>query len=407
MYFEPTEKFNDLVEAGVFIVLDECQAIKNNSLQYKATRALFSVLFNATHDIPSRALMLSGSPMDKEVHVFNFTDLFGITNKNHVGDAPRDNASTQAEDIKRYCKSIDPELTAQVIASAPSRKAIPFQLFQSVIKPALTSAMTPGQYAARLYKFTGMFDIKNPRDYTNIVANVRDFQEHVNEIVRGDKVIVDLGVIARLMHDIENDKLHTFVRLALQELRWQQRSKVVLCFNYTDNIFKTCKALEQYNPLVIYGKTTNKQRRECLELFQRPDTEHRVLIVNSAVCSTGIDLDDKHGGFPRTVFISPNFNIIQLYQLGHRFLRFSDTKSSTRMYMVFASHASEARIIKKYVQKGGILKETCHEQEDAGVVFPGDFDIFEEASGEVKKNVNIDEDDEDQVARSRDRKRKR
>jgi hypothetical protein len=93
--------------------------------------------------------------------------------------------------------------------------------------------------------------------------------------------------------------------------------------------------------------------------------------------STGIDLDDKDGKFPRIAFVSPNYSSINLYQLGFRFLR-ADTKSATELYFVYVAHAHESKILKVLSAKSKVMKETTPEQVDNGVIFPNDHTSFYE-----------------------------
>jgi len=71
------------------------------------------------------------------------------------------------------------------------------------------------------------------------------------------------------------------------------------------------------------------------------------------------------------------YNTITLYQLGHRFQRL-DTKSSTKVIMVYEKDHKEVSILNCLAQKGNIMKETCNEQVLSGILFPCDYkDITE------------------------------
>ena len=146
-------------------------------------------------------------------------------------------------------------------------------------------------------------------------------------------------------------------------------------FSATLNAMK--KALAEYKPLVLEGKTPTHRRKGIIDKFQEANLTNRLLLGNCMVCSTGIDLDDKHGSFPRLALISPSYFSMVLLQCSHRFVRM-DTKSDALIHMVFAKHCHELPVLKALARKGGVMRETTPEQAEAGVVFPGEFPVWEE-----------------------------
>ena len=153
--------------------------------------------------------------------------------------------------------------------------------------------------------------------------------------------------------------------------------KVVICVNYTSSIRSIVDALARYKPLILNGGVGVKLRGEVLAKFQTPSTQHRLLVGNVSVCSVGIDLDDKHGHFPRKAFVNANYNTISLYQIGHRFQR-ADTKSDSDIHFVYGAHATEHTMLNALARKSAVMKETTTEQVTSGVVFPGDFERYDE-----------------------------
>ena len=71
-----------------------------------------------------------------------------------------------------------------------------------------------------------------------------------------------------------------------------------------------------------------------------------------AASNVGIDLDDKHGGFPRTLLISPDYRFIPLYQATGRVAR-SSTRSVPVARFVYGDGpgAAEAQIIDALARK--------------------------------------------------------
>src|SRR5690606_10344746 len=76
------------------------------------------------------------------------------------------------------------------------------------------------------------------------------------------------------------------------------------------------------------------ERTEIISKFAENSAKYRVLLTNTRVGSTGIDLDDKHGDRPRVVYLIPEYNITNMIQACGRFQRGMDTKSRTQIYIV-------------------------------------------------------------------------
>ena len=152
-------------------------------------------------------------------------------------------------------------------------------------------------------------------------------------------------------------------------LRTHPNSKLVACVNYKDSIRELKQELVEFVPLVLDGRVPKEARAEVIDKFQRPDLEWQLLIRNVHVCSTGIDLDNKHGSFPRLCIVSPFYSTLTIHQLGHRFLRL-DTEGSSELRMFYIQQATELPVLRALAKKGGVCTE---EQVKAGVLFPCDY----------------------------------
>ena len=118
------------------------------------------------------------------------------------------------------------------------------------------------------------------------------------------------------------------------------------------------------------------ERWETIQKFQRGDSEYRLLVVNVAVASSGIDLDDKEGGYPRVMYVSPMYNPLTLHQLGHRVMRMN-TRSDAAMYMVYGGDRGlDEGMLNTLARKALVMKETTREQEQ--ILFPGEYERYVE-----------------------------
>ena len=428
--FTPTPAYREMVDEGTLLIIDEIQNIKNISNQFHAAEALikeitlrhgplietchknFTPSFVRLEPYPditfkSHVLLLSGSPMDKEEHSTHLFRALGIMTEQRTAQY---NIQTQLTDatgaleIFDFCRALNPTEYNKI----PPRKYDEtyshyiYKMFQQVFKPKCSSAMKTPQPGFVLSKRNAYYSI-DPEG-AEIIARglstlraVSNFDgEHVNLQANA------MSGIARSLQIIETGKIKLFARIASEYLE-DESFKIVIAVNYSDTITDLVGLLKHWNPLVFTGSTTEGARALLLEKFQCPSTEHRLLICNQGVISTGIDLDDKHGSFPRVCLVSPNYSTITSYQLGHRFQRM-DTKSDAEVHFVFAKRHGvskykcqdiiELRVLDALSKKSKVMKETTSEQVDAGVVFPGDHeewmeDGMQENAVHVPKNAEI------------------
>jgi hypothetical protein len=231
--------------------------------------------------------------------------------------------------------------------------------------------------------------------------NVVSFNEGTQQVTinHADRGMTFRG-IARALQMIETAKISTFVRVARESLLGDPNKKVVICLNYTDSILDVVTALSEFNPLVVRGSTTERQRGEILAKFQRQDNKYRILVGNLSCLSTGIDLDDKNGTFPRLALVSPNYSTITLHQLVYRFLR-ADTRSDSQVHFVFGrayvsrdtklTHMEELSVLNALAKKSGILRDVVRavEEDEASTTvedirYPGQYEEWEEADIRTK-----------------------
>lgn len=400
--FGATDKYRDLVHGGrggVFVVFDEVQNIKNTgSDQWSACCALLREVWKSEK---SRAVLMSGSPIDKAEQCVAIIRALGIMGDHtalctyDIQTRMHDFGGMQA--VTRWCDERSPKKLRYFYTDKKSCIEIAYRLFQNIIKPVLSSAMigkkaeigggvggdgvgTAGTVV--LEKYNGMFKV--PED---VAFRLGDAVEYLARAARYNAATEGINVsqrqnmagITAALVEIERIKTSMFVRLADAALVENPKRKVVVCLNYLETIANVRDALYIWEPLVMTGANTAQERQDIIEKFQEPNGKHRLLIGNLSVLSTGIDLDDKHGGWERVCYVSPMFSTITLYQLGHRFQRM-DTHASARarLYMVYAQGQPEVNILNALQRKGQILKDTVKEQAEAGVVFPCDYPVFVE-----------------------------
>lgn len=396
--YDLTETCKKLIDDGVLLILDEVQNIKNHgSDQHTSCCALLRAVCASKN---SRAILMSGSPIDKEEQVAPMLQAMGLLGSHtslctyDIGQRVYDYGGmrhllTQCEKLPLFSSALkeNAELAHAIRSYQNARSCLraAYLLFQKVVKPSLCAAMLPPQESkeATLHKYNGMFKLEDKETRRAIACAIEHLAEAAKYNLESNTVqkqdAKSMGEITVALKEIETLKVDTFHRLAHETLTKDPHAKVVVCLNYHESIRRLKDLLGNYKPLVMTGNNTVEERQRIIDAFQRPDDTHRVLIGNLTVMSTGIDLDDKHGGRPRTCFVSPMFGTITLYQLGHRFKRLdTHVDACAHLYMVYIEGLLEANIINALIRKGMIMKETVQEQADIGVVFPCDYPTFEE-----------------------------
>jgi microcystin-dependent protein len=405
--FTTTEGFRQLVEEGVLLVLDEFQQIKNDCAQTEACETLILDIFESFQrgNGKSRVLLLSGSPIDKECQAVRLFKTLGIMRHpkivsghqfagineivRYLHDAFRSRSKQKGnffilQTSSRYIREAGNGMYHQYAWGA---QRYAFELFVHVVKANATSAMDPlrSDDGVVLNKYNGYFHLNEEANLEKMRKAVEDLTElrELQTRMRTEAPVAGTGAtiirqMMRLLIVVETSKIDTFARLARTQLESHPCKKVVLGVNFLDTIADLSTLLAEYDPLIFDGSKTIKQRTDILAKFQSPSTEYRVLIGNTSVLSSGIDLDDKDGGYPRVCYVSPNFKTIDIYQLGHRFKRGLDTRSSTDIYMVYSDNRSERHVIEALSHKGEVMKRVTSEQSEAGVVFPCDYVEFVE-----------------------------
>ena len=201
--------------------------------------------------------------------------------------------------------------------------------------------------------------------------------------VRSDGSLAD---VQQALIMIETAKIGTIMRIVRYKIQSNPNMKVVVCVNYLNTIKTLSTYLSDLSPLVLTGAVNNHKRIQLLQEFQQSNTDHRLLIANTSLCGTGVDLDDQHGNYPRFCLVNPNYSTIMLHECYSRFNRKNTMSDSTIQFLYMKEHC-ELLILKALTDKS-ITKETTDEQSD--VKFPSDLKGMVE-NGITELDTNIRE----------------
>jgi superfamily II DNA or RNA helicase len=142
--------------------------------------------------------------------------------------------------------------------------------------------------------------------------------------------------------------------------------KVIIALFYIADVEYVHKRLRRYKPQVITGDTPIGEREIIIAKFQQHDRECNMLIANIDIISTGINLDDTHGDFPRICYTPLNDKAMITHQL-----RFRITRVSTKSLSVIELVTSESDVRKLI----GIDKKSEIMSNVMCSTFPGDYEI--------------------------------
>ena len=120
---------------------------------------------------------------------------------------------------------------------------------------------------------------------------------------------------------------------------------VVVFLNFTDSIEALAKRLK--TRCIIYGKnkrtTKIDERQGYIDDFLAD--KERVILVNAQAGGSGLDLNDKHGKYPRAALISPSYSAVVLRQVLGRIWR-EDSKTKSIQKILFVANTVEERVCK-------------------------------------------------------------
>lgn len=353
--FKISDKYRKYYEDGeLLFIFDEIQHIRNeNSYTTNACRELMRHILN--NKMGNKMICISGTPFDKSEQIITFYRNVGIQTSDelvshnwHTGEY----SYKGYQNIIDYCQKIDVNGAGKVFYDEVKRnkhlhaeacKYKGYQLFLCVILKYLSSHMKMIEKNKHTIFNINTFHTLSPESNKVCMAAM----DRILSLMAADGTITDHEKrvdIFKALPILEASKLEVFEQEVCFRLETLNHAKVVCALNYTDNIDDLMNRLAQYNPQRLDGSVNTEKRAQIIRKFQEPNDECKLLICNTSVISAGIDLDDKDGRYPRHVFVSPTYKIIDMNQLSFRFLRSLDTKSDTTIRYIYTIHCVDPKI---------------------------------------------------------------
>lgn len=354
-----TPEWINRVKEGVILIFDECQNLKNATAQFRCALAMAQVVYQHKG---SYVLLLSGTPGDKEEQIARYCRLLGIMKSDQL--AHQDLATNQYVldgmlEIINFC--LEGELRQQVIAKTSPRTkyGILFKLFVDYIKPQFAIAMKAPLYLYPPDIRNGFFAM-SPRGAQKLAEGIRKLQGAIRAFINRQHQIAQ-GQFNALWRDIgisiatiEMAKIEIFVRQALITLNTTNQKVIIMLFHLKP-IAVISEILANYDPLVLTGKHTDRQRYEIFKAF-RDDPHRRLLIGNITVLSVGLSLHDMIGDAPRCLYISPNYHIVLLHQACFRVVREATMSQPHITYVYGINQDVESQLLSSLAKKRAVMK---------------------------------------------------
>lgn len=387
--FTATPKLLSLIQDGCLFVFDEAQNIKNKNDQWSACKAISTAVLQTGGK--SRFLLLSGTPIDKEEHAIHLLSLMGFIRHPKLYNYNKEEDTLRlfgAQELLHYCEFIDKEKTQDFLRRNRFHRDTVhhncYLLFQQILKPKISSAMAPPKINVEIDCKNGYYNIDDEEDSENLIRGIHSLCTATRFEERGSAEFTNdnMGVITKSLMKIEKAKVKTFYRLGVSLLQKDDKAKIGIFVNYSENLELLAELFASYKPIVISGKTPKETRLRMLDKFQQQNTDYRVVLGNLQVCSVGIDLNDQSedGRFPRFAFGSPNYSILNLHQLTRRFHRMNSTSNSIfRFVYGKIDGRKETSILNSLAKKTNILKDTLDSQVEYNILFPGDYESYIES----------------------------
>lgn len=385
--FGTTEKYRNILDQGVLLVLDEIHKIKNATLGYKACSVLMECLIGRGGT--SRYALIGGTPLDDVPQAVHRLRLIGFIQSPRLYFPDPTTGALRLEGLQELinvCNNMDLMKTQEIVAThSPIRKTkinkLCHDLYCQVVKKTIIGAMVRPQEE-------GVFDIKNgfykidpihQKKYEKAIADLvtaTGYDEATGEIK--PMPANGLGLLTKSLVAIENVSAPDMARVTTKILQTVAGSKVILGVNYTTSIVELAKFLIMYSPIIFYGDTKEKDREILVHKFNT-DPKCRVFIMNTKVGGVGIDLHDTVGNAPRYMLLSPSYHMIDIAQATYRINR--DGAIGPRVVRMFYGKGfgkTQSNILTKLSMRSGFTKEGLDPAVAAVIKLPCDYQNEEE-----------------------------
>nr|QBK91454.1 MAG: DEAD/SNF2-like helicase [Pithovirus LCPAC302] len=380
--YRGSEFFDKCVKSKLLLVFDEYQNLKNNNTQLASGHALVKSLVRLVRmGYKSRIALLSGTPCEEKDYVTSTFKMLGIILSDKLYNYNRSSKKYELIGIQEAinkCNSYDPDETFAIACREVNKgtaKTICYELYTRVLKRFIVSSMPPPPIDAK--KDARNFYILMPDKDVNRLKNgillFRSATNYKHDIQEVDLSGVNWGDVTTSRMEIDSSKIDSVVRLAIQNLTSDPNCKVLIYCNYKRDMKKTHSMLSKYNPLIMDGSSSEKQRKTIIDKFQADNNGNRVIISNPKVGGVGIDLDDKYGNRQRFMYILPSYFFTDQFQATGRIHRIGTKSKATIRFVYSRAFPHETGILNSMAKKSQVVRSMVT-KDQIDIKFPGEYE---------------------------------
>lgn len=388
--FEVTKKFRDFTRKGGFVVIDECQFVRNStSAQHKATRALINYL--VFEGGKSRFALLSASPLNETDQIVSLLRMIGYirSTKLYYRDRNGSVIFKGLQELIHICESMDKEKTDEInldikCYNSRSIKELVRRLFCEIIIYHISSAAVSPTLNVNVDLKNGYYktDEKTRKDFLRSLRDLEIAAKYERDTDVADRQQFFKTNIISKRRETELKKASTFTRLAKERLMNNPSCKVIVGVHYLDTLNVLQESLKEFSPIVLQGSVkgkdpvTGEDKRAVLVREFQTNPKKRLIVAIVKVISVSISLHDTMGNAPRIMYLSPSYELLQMYQATGRIVRDGDsTKSDATIRFVYLQGGElETAIFNALARKSVILKDALIRAQDINL--PGDYDTY-------------------------------
>lgn len=366
--FEVTDELLQLIEEGCLFVFDEGHKLKSSKASQTIAVARIVRAIKESKSQKSKACILSATLFDKKVFSLTILKMLGIVThimtKINIRTEGREEL-TGAQEVFDFASEYQPELVelirekyevedGKLKYDSTKLKDALYEVFSTVILDALSSAMPDPEVVKGTNLFVdcpiksvmlinkGILNLKKAVNYDEITGTT-----HTKKVygVGPSQILIEEGLVDPMAQ-------------ITKELLKIPKRKVCLFVGHRATFTLLEESLRNYEPKIINGDTSDADRQNYIDLFQQPNCQCRLLITSILITSECLDLDDKDGGYVRSVLAMPTWDITALIQASGRFKRGKFTKSEPEFSVLYPVNTDALMpIYKAMVAKSSILKD--------------------------------------------------
>lgn len=385
--FTPTQRYLDLINEGIFVILDEIQYIKKDSDQYRACAALLNPI--NTYGGLSRYALVSNTALCDEEHTKYLLRLCGCIKSQKLYSGSGNNINYEGiQELANTCASINLEETTKIFQEIPAVKGsmdkLCIQLYARVVRDYIGGGMMCPKIAGEYLQYNGYFMMPEENS-KRLSAAIRRLANAV-QYIDGQSVGINrnnLGEVTLALVDIEFEKLCIFIRRVTQDLTSSSTRRCIISLNYKkENMPMLIHYLSRFNPLIVHGEIDKRVKHQIIAEFVKSKSKHRILIMTTGSCGVGVSLYNELADSDVTMYVSPSYHFLTIMQAVTR-IRGPGMISNATVFMVYGKGDAvlESGIMASIQRKSETLKLTQGDEMVENTTYPDEWPNYVEEIG--------------------------